>query len=145
MSKGYAFYPLGDDVPKDFVWSRRNVNRVARARGFHIRTVFTEAQKWVPGCEWESEVLCINHLGLQETPSRITGSVALRYCKSSRTIRPTVVPFGNSAREEAGMRPDDLMKPDLVSEVVLMSSGMLIVVILILTVVAAVTRIALLP
>jgi len=43
------------------------------------------------------------------------------------------------------MRPDDLMKPDLVSEVVLMSSGMLIIVILILTVVAAVTRIALLP
>lgn len=43
------------------------------------------------------------------------------------------------------MRPDDLMKPDLVSEVVLMSSGMLIVVILILTVAAAVTRIALLP
>jgi hypothetical protein len=43
------------------------------------------------------------------------------------------------------MRPDDLMKPDLVSEVVLMSSGMLIVVILILTVVAAVTRITLLP
>jgi hypothetical protein len=43
------------------------------------------------------------------------------------------------------MRPDDLIKPDLVSEVVLMSSGMLIVVILILTVVAAVTRIALLP
>jgi len=43
------------------------------------------------------------------------------------------------------MRPDDLMKPDLVSEVVLMSSGMLIVVILILTVVVAVTRIALLP
>jgi hypothetical protein len=43
------------------------------------------------------------------------------------------------------MRPDDLMKPDLVSEVVLMSSGMLIVVILILTAVAAVTRIALLP
>jgi hypothetical protein len=43
------------------------------------------------------------------------------------------------------MRSDDLMKPDLVSEVVLMSSGMLIVLILILTVVAAVTRIALLP
>jgi hypothetical protein len=43
------------------------------------------------------------------------------------------------------MRPDDLMKPDLVSEVVLMSSGMLIVVILILTLVVAVTRIALLP
>jgi hypothetical protein len=43
------------------------------------------------------------------------------------------------------MRPDDLMKPDLVSEVVLMSSGMLIVVILTLTVVAAVTRITLLP
>jgi hypothetical protein len=43
------------------------------------------------------------------------------------------------------MRPDDLIKPDLVSEVVLMSSEMLIVVILILTVVAAVTRIALLP
>ena len=43
------------------------------------------------------------------------------------------------------MRRDDLMKPDLVSEVVLMSSGMLIVVIFILTVVAAVTRIAVLP
>ena len=90
-------------------------------------------------------MLCVNHLGLQETPSQITGSVALRHCKSSRTIRPTVVPFGNSAREESGMRRDDLMKPDLVSEVVLMSSGMLIVVIFILTVVAAVTRIALLP
>ena len=43
------------------------------------------------------------------------------------------------------MRPDDLMKPDLVSEVVLMSSGMLIVVIVTLTAVVAVTRIALLP
>jgi hypothetical protein len=43
------------------------------------------------------------------------------------------------------MRRDDLMKTDLVSEVVLLSSGMLIVVILILAVVAAVTRIALLP
>lgn len=49
------------------------------------------------------------------------------------------------AGKEAGMRRDDLMKPDLVSEVVLISSGMLIVVILILTLVAAVTRIALLP
>jgi hypothetical protein len=42
------------------------------------------------------------------------------------------------------MRPDDLMKPDLVSEVVLLSSGMLILVVL-LTVVAAVMRSALLP
>lgn len=90
-------------------------------------------------------MLCVNHLGLQETLPRITGSGALRHYKSSRTIRPTVVPFGNSAREETGMRPDDLMKPDLVSEVVLLSSGMLVVVIFILTVVAAVARIALLP
>ena len=37
------------------------------------------------------------------------------------------------------------MKPDLVSEVVLLSSGILIVLTLILTVVAALTRIASLP
>ena len=36
------------------------------------------------------------------------------------------------------MRRDDLMKADLVSELVLLSSGMVIVIILILTVVAAV-------
>ena len=89
-------------------------------------------------------MLCVNYLGLQETPSQITGSMALSHCKSSRSIRATGVPFGNSAREEAGMRPDDLMKPDLVSEVVLLSSGMLILVVL-LTVVAAVMRSALLP
>jgi hypothetical protein len=43
------------------------------------------------------------------------------------------------------MRRDDLMSPDLVSQVVLFSTGMLIVVVFILTVVAALTRIALLP
>jgi hypothetical protein len=43
------------------------------------------------------------------------------------------------------MRRDDLMKPDLVSEVVLLTSGILIVLTLILTVVAALTRIASLP
>jgi hypothetical protein len=43
------------------------------------------------------------------------------------------------------MRRDDLMKPDMVSEVVLLSSGILIVLTLILTVVAALTRIASLP
>jgi hypothetical protein len=43
------------------------------------------------------------------------------------------------------MRRDDLMKPDLFSEVVLLSSGILIVLTLILTVVAALTRIASLP
>jgi hypothetical protein len=43
------------------------------------------------------------------------------------------------------MRRDDLMKPDLVSEVVLFSSGILLVITLILTVFVALTRIALLP
>jgi len=47
MFKWYAFCPLGDELTdeltKDFVWSRRNVSRVARARGFHIRAVFTKA------------------------------------------------------------------------------------------------------
>ena len=43
------------------------------------------------------------------------------------------------------MRRDDLMKTDLVSEVVLLSSGILIGVSLILAVVAALTRIALVP
>ena len=47
--------------------------------------------------------------------------------------------------EEARMRRDDLMKPDLVSEIVLLSSGTLVLLLLILTVVAALTRIALLP
>jgi hypothetical protein len=42
------------------------------------------------------------------------------------------------------MRRDELMKPDLVSEIVLASSGMLVILILILTVVAALARIALL-
>ena len=42
------------------------------------------------------------------------------------------------------MRRDDLMKPDLLSEIVLVSSGMLVVVIFILTVFAALTRISLL-
>jgi hypothetical protein len=46
-------------------------------------------------------VYCVHHLGLQETPSQITGSVALRHWESSRNIRPTVVLFGNSAGEEA--------------------------------------------
>ena len=43
------------------------------------------------------------------------------------------------------MHPDDLMKSDLVSEVVLISSGILAVVMLILTVIAALARVALLP
>ena len=43
------------------------------------------------------------------------------------------------------MRRDDLMKPDLVSEIVLLSSGTLVLLLLILTVLAALTRIALLP
>ena len=46
------------------------------------------------------------------------------------------------------MRRDDLMKPDLVSEVVLLSGGMFILAILILTVIAviaAVAQIALIP
>jgi hypothetical protein len=43
------------------------------------------------------------------------------------------------------MRRDDLMKPDLVSEVVLLGSGMLMVITLIVTVLAALTRLALLP
>jgi len=43
------------------------------------------------------------------------------------------------------MRRDDLMKPDMVSEVVLLGSGMLMVITLILTVLAALTRLALLP
>ena len=43
------------------------------------------------------------------------------------------------------MRRDDLMKPDLVSEVILLGSGMLMVITLILTVLAALTRLALLP
>lgn len=51
----------------------------------------------------------------------------------------------NSGGEEAEMRRDDLMKPDLVSEVVLLGSGMLMVITLILTVLAALTRLALLP
>lgn len=43
------------------------------------------------------------------------------------------------------MRRDDLMKSDLVSEVVLLSSGTLVLLLLILAVVAALTRFALLP
>ena len=43
------------------------------------------------------------------------------------------------------MRCDDLMKPDLVSEIVLLGSGTLVLLLLILTVVASLTRIALLP
>ena len=43
------------------------------------------------------------------------------------------------------MRRDDLMKPDLVSEVVLFSSGILFIITLILTVFVALTRIPLLP
>jgi hypothetical protein len=52
--------------------------------------------------------------------------------------------FGNQLAGRFGMRRDELMKPDLVSEIVLASSGMLVILILILTVVAALTRIALL-
>ena len=58
---------------------------------------------------------------------------------------PIVVPFENPADQEAGIRRDDLMKPDLVSEVVLLTTGMLIVATLILAVVAALMQIALLP
>ena len=47
--------------------------------------------------------------------------------------------------EEARMRRDDLMKPDLVSEIVLLGSGTLVLLLLILTVVVTLTRIALLP
>ena len=43
------------------------------------------------------------------------------------------------------MRRDDLMKPDLVSEVVLFSSGVLFVITLVLTAFVALTRIAQLP
>jgi hypothetical protein len=43
------------------------------------------------------------------------------------------------------MRRDELMKRDLVSEVVLLGSGMLMVITLIVTVLAALTRLALLP
>jgi hypothetical protein len=43
------------------------------------------------------------------------------------------------------MRRDDLMKPDLVSEVVLLTTGILIVATLILIVVGALMQIVLLP
>ena len=43
------------------------------------------------------------------------------------------------------MSPDDMMKTDLVSEIILLTSGFVIVVTLILTVMAALTRVPSLP
>ncbi len=43
------------------------------------------------------------------------------------------------------MRRDDLMKPDLISEVVLLGSGVLLLFALIAIVIAALTRVAPLP
>jgi hypothetical protein len=76
---------------------------------------------------------------------KTTDSAALRYWKSNPIIPIDRVALDNLGCEEARMRRDDLMKPDLVSEVVLLSSGTLVLLFLILAVVAALTRIALLP
>ena len=46
----------------------------------------------------------------------------------------------NSLQRRQEMHPDDLMKPDLLSEIVLLGSGELILVSLLLIVAAALTR-----
>ena len=76
---------------------------------------------------------------------KTTDSAALRYWNSNSIIPIDRVTLGNLGCEEARMRRDDLMKPDLVSELVLLSSGTLVLLLLILAVVAALTRIAVLP
>ena len=61
---------------------------------------------------------------------------------------PTIVPYDTcsaSAGEEDEMRPDDIMKTDLMSEIILLTSGFVIVVTLIFTVIAAFTRLPSLP
>ena len=66
------------------------------------------------------------------------------------SIARTRLPFfhrqlSRSADEEDDMSPDDIMKTDLVSEIILLTSGFVIVVTLILTVIAALTRAPSLP
>jgi hypothetical protein len=82
----------------------------------------------------------INATGNSVGKYRFSRIVTLQ--RAARLFQSTVAPLEHSAGEEARMRRDDLMKPDLVSEVVLVGSGMFIVVLLILTVVAALVRIA---
>ena len=76
---------------------------------------------------------------------KTTDSAALRYWNSNSIIPVDRFALNTLGCEEARMRRDDLMKPDLVSELVLLSSGTLVLLLLILAVVAALTRIAVLP
>ena len=61
---------------------------------------------------------------------------------------PTILPYDTcsaSAGEEDEMRPDDIIKTDLVSEIILLTSGFVIVVTFIFTVIAALFRVPSLP
>jgi hypothetical protein len=72
------------------------------------------------------------------------------YAVSSRSprlpaLRPWKSIFGYGERSESGsgigfVHPQDLMKPDLLSEVLLLSNGMLVFVILMLILVVALTQ-----
>jgi hypothetical protein len=56
-----------------------------------------------------------------------------------------VVPLEDLAGKEAAMRRDELMKTDVVSEIVLLTTGTVVVITLIVTVMATLTRLASLP
>jgi hypothetical protein len=85
----------------------------------------------------------INLLTLQETPYGFTGSTALRYRKSSPYYScRTLSQLEDLAGKEAAMRRDDIMQTELVSEIVLLTSGILVIVTLIVAVMVAFARIA---
>jgi hypothetical protein len=84
----------------------------------------------------------INLLTLQETPYGFTGSTALRYRKSSHYSCRTLSQLEDLAGKEAAMRRDDIMQTELVSEIVLLTSGILVIVTLIVAVMVAFARIA---
>jgi hypothetical protein len=67
----------------------------------------------------------------------VTGRAVLRFS-------PNVAP-PHSAADGAEMHRDDLMKKDLVSEVVLLGSVIVIVLCVIITLIAAFTRVSSLP
>jgi hypothetical protein len=92
---------------------------------------------WDVHMDWSrTRPLGISNLPLPRTLSETTGTTALRVWVVSPTLRPESCPVGNRHRREGDMQRDDLMKPDLLSEILLLGSGVLIFVVLIVIVVA---------
>ena len=110
--------------------TRRFVATAQSRSRFFVLTVFQRFGDREPGL-WVSVTYLLPRI-LSET----TGTTALRVWVVPPTLRPESCPVGNRHRREGDMHRDDLMRSDLLSEILLLGSGVLIFVVLIVIVVA---------